>query len=213
VSLIDPQEDARGLGMARGWGLGLSLAGAALPWVPAGLGGEVLAAACLAPPAAAFALLLAAPDAFAISLGRGGARTINPILLAAPLSLLAAGSQAGVFDASPAIAPAAIVALIAVLVGFGAASRPLPGGLVAGIVFLALFGGSFGYGAMVLADRRFDEAEPQRISVQSDGRIASFSLDGRAYRIAGGGRTDDACIAAHPGALKMPWGRFVPCVR
>jgi hypothetical protein len=179
----------------------------------------------LAAPAVIFALLLSAPSAFAVRVGRAQGRMIN-VVLAAPVIALALGAlRAGVLDVRAAFAPAALCAVIAVLLGLALASRRLPGSLAAALAFLALFGGAYGYGAMIYADTRFDHAPDQQFLAQverrgANGRVtlAPFGPLTQALSIQLSPANADAidggaavCIDLHPGALRMAWYALAAC--
>jgi hypothetical protein len=231
MGIIDQGGGGRG-GIVRWVGYGLSLAGLLLPIAPLGLGGVALAVLTLVVPALVFALLLIAPEAFGQTLRGTRTRTISPILLAPPMVLLATALTSGVLDSRHALLPAAVCAAIAVLLGLGAATRPMPGGLAPAIVFLALFGAAYGYGGLVYADLRFDGEPGQVFRTQVQARSVSHGRGGAGYRLtlapwgpvsapvdvgvpertyAALNPGDTACVTLHPGALRMEWFRAGLC--
>jgi hypothetical protein len=226
MTIIEQGGGALGGAIARWTGYGLSFAGFLLPLVPARYGGQALAAAALILPAAVFALLLVSPEAFAQTLRGTRTRTISVILLFPSFMLFVGTLNAGVIDAHFALLPGAVCAVIAVLLGLGAARRPMPGGLVAAIVFLALFGAGYGYGGLVYADTRLDASPGQLFQAQVLARWTSFGRGGETYHLtlAPWGPVsrslsvitsratymalnpgDTACMTLRPGALGMEW--------
>jgi len=231
MSIIE-QGGATGGGIARWAGYGLSMIGLFLPFVPARFGGAALATATLAVPAAVFAILLYAPEAFGQVLRGTKTRTVSLVLMLPVFMLFVSGLNAGVLDSHYALLPAAVCAAIAVLLGLGAATRPMPGSLVAAIVYLALFGAGYGYGGLIYADIRFDHdpgqvfqaqvqdhsithgrgAPTYRLTLAPWGPVAtalSVVVPAQAYAQLNPG--DLACVTLHPGALRMAWFRTSAC--
>jgi hypothetical protein len=212
-------------------GCGLGLAGFVLALWPSRTYGDLLAAGALICPALAFALLLMAPQAFGVTT-RSGKRTINYFLIFPAGGLVAVGLGAHPLEQQYAILPAAVCALIAVMLGIGAAAQPLPGGRWSALLFLVLFGGAYGYGGMVFADTRFDHDPGQVYQAQVQRRYSTYSRHGQNYHLvlgpwasftqpfdAGVSRAaydalhegDSACVTLHPGALRMPWYEVHSC--
>lgn len=231
MSIIE-QGGAPGGGIARWVGYGLSVIGLFLPFVPARFGGAALATATLVLPALVFALLLYAPEAFGQVLRGTKTRTISLVLALPVFMLFVSALNAGVLDSHDALLPAAVCAAIAVLLGLGAATRPMPGGLAAAIIFLALFGAAYGYGGLVYADIRFDHDPGQVLQAQVQDHDVSHGRGGPAYhltlapwgpmttphRVTVTAQTygqlnpgDLACVTLHPGALRMAWFRAAAC--
>jgi hypothetical protein len=231
MSIIE-QGGARGGGIVRWVGYGLSLIGLILPFVPARFGGPALAAATLVLPALIFALLLYAPEAFGQTLRGTRTRTVSLVLILPPFILFATALGAGVLDTHYALLPAGVCAAIAVLLGLGAAARPMPGSLVAAIIFLALYGAGYGFGGLVYADVRFDRDPGQLFPARVLGHDVTHGRGGPSYRLmlepfgpvtrpvgaAVSSETyarlnpgDTACATLHPGALRMAWYRVGLC--
>jgi hypothetical protein len=233
MSIIGPGSRPALGGPARWIGYGLAIVGLPAPIIPASRGGTALALAVLILPLAVLALLLYAPEAFSAPVrgSRTGRRMISPILAFPSMGLLIAALSAHLTDATPALAPAAICAVVVVLLGLGAAARPMPGGVVSAIAFLAVFGGAYGYGAMVYADMRFDGDAAQRFRTEVRDRYethgrgahyhvslapfgplaqpASVSVPYATYSALITG--DLACVSLHPGALNMAWYEAAAC--
>jgi hypothetical protein len=230
MSLLDEEARAPSLAAPRAAGYGLAVVGFLLPLFPSRWGGDPLAVAALAVPAIVFALLLTVPEAFGVTFrrwgGRAGQRTISPLLLLSVLGLFVVAIAAGVVDVALALVPAAVCALIAVLLGLGAARRPMPGGLVEAVIFLALFGAAYGYGGLIFADMRFDRGPTQTYQARVENRYVSRGRNGPSYTVvlapfgpvakqvragvsapayAALNVGSLACVALHPGALRMPW--------
>jgi hypothetical protein len=231
MSIIE-QGGARGGGVVRWVGYGLSVIGLFLPFVPARFGGAALAVATLALPAVVFALLLYAPEAFGQTLRGTKTRTVSVVLMLPVFMLFVSALGAGVLDSHYALPPAGVCAAIAVLLGLGAAARPMPGGLVAAIVFLALFGAAYGYGGLVYADIRFDRDPGQLFQAPVSDHHVSHGRGGPSYHVtlapwgpvtrpvsavvpsetyARLNPGDTACVVLHPGALRMAWYRVGLC--
>jgi hypothetical protein len=236
MSLLDEETGSPGVVTTRVVAYGLAVIGFLLPLFPTHLGGDVIGVLALAVPALVFAMLLIAPDALGATFrrwgGRAGQRTISPILMLAVVGLFVVGIAAGVVDATLALLPAGVCAVIAVLLGLGAARRPMPGGLVGAVIFLALYGAAYGYGALIFADIRFDRAPAQPFQALVENRYVSRGRNGPAYTLvlapfgpvtkqvrasvsaASYAALDVgavACVALHPGALKMAWFTAAAC--
>jgi hypothetical protein len=232
MSIIEQGGGALGAGVTRWVGYALAIIGLLLPLAPATLGGTALAVAALITPAVVFALLLAAPEAFGQTLRGSKTRTINLILILPALSLFISALGAGVLDSRLALLPAAICAAIAVLLGLGAAARPMPGSVGIAITFLLAFGGLYGYGGLVFADVRFDTAAPQTFQAVVQSRYTTHGRGTTHHHLVLGpwgpvagtltadvpaatydalNPGDRACVSLHPGALKMEWYAVGPC--
>lgn len=236
MGIIDQGGGAGAWTLTRIAGYGFAVIGFVLPILPASWGGPGVAAIAMIAPAIVFALLLISPESFGATFrrwgGRPGQRTISPALILPVVGLLVAATNASVIDTTLAFLPAGVCALIAVLLGFGAASRPMPGGVLAAVLFFVLFGGLYGYGGLIFADVRFDGAQAQSFDAAVQNRyentgkstaglflvLAPFGpvtrnltvrVDRAAYTALNIG--DEACVAYHPGALKMPWITAAAC--
>lgn len=225
-------------GVVPGWanpitwlGGGVSLAGFVLAVWPSRTYGDLLAMGALICPAAAFALMLAAPQAFGVTT-RTGKRTVNYIPIFAVGGLVAAGLANHPLEQQYALLPAGVCALIAVMLGIGAAAQPLPGNRWAALLFLVIFGAGYGYGGMVFADTRFDHGQGQVYQAQVQRRYSTYSRHGQNYHLTLGAwasyaqpfnadvdhatydavrEGDTACVTLHGGALRMPWYQVHSC--
>jgi hypothetical protein len=230
MSLIEEDGGSPGVVIMRIVGYGLAAIGFLLPLLPARWGGQPIAALALAVPPLVFALLLAAPEAYGASFrrwgGRAAQRTVSPLLILAVLGLFLVAVSADVVDPSPAVLTAGLCAAICVLLGVGAARRPMPGGLVEAVIFLALFGAGYGYAAPIFANLRFDASPPQAFQAQVRSRYESHGRSGVSYTVVlepfgpvkrsvrAGVRAGayaalppgaTACVVLHGGALGMAW--------
>ena len=190
------------------------------------------AAVALALPAVIFAILLLAPDAFSATWRGSRTPTINGILLAPIAAFFVVAFNASVLDLSFALLPAGVCAVIAVLLGLGAAARPMPGALWAAILFLAAYGGGYGFGGLVFADIRFDHGQPQVFQTAVLTHSTSYGRGGTSYHLtlapfgpvtvpanvrvssatyAALNPGDVACVTLRPGALKMAWYTTALC--
>ena len=232
MSIIDQEDRGVGGKAARWVAYGLSAVGLLLPFAPARFGGDGLAVATLMLPALVFALLLMAPEAFGRILRGTRIQTISLAPLLPVFALAMSSLQTGRLDIRYALAPTAVCSAIAVLLGLGAASRPMPGGLAATVIFLALFGAAYGYGALMYADVRFDHAVGQMFEAKVQDRNESHARGGPSYRLtlapwgpvtapvsatvtaqayARLNPGDTACVTLYPGALGMAWYRAGLC--
>ncbi|MDE2357184.1 MAG: hypothetical protein KGL69_10565, partial [Alphaproteobacteria bacterium] len=109
-----------------------------------------------------------------------------------------------------------------------ASRRPLD------VAAMVIVGGIYGYGASICLDRLLDRAPPAfHIGVVVDRFIAGGRSKQYEFRIQAYGHPegatldfvvskalfdagadgDEVCVAAHPGALHMPWYNLTPCAR
>lgn len=206
-------------------GFGFALGGFLLALAPRGWGGALVPVAALVCPALAFAVLLAFPWAFGVT-SRTGRRTVNFGLVFAVMGLAAAGLAGHPMDLQYALLPAGVCALIAVMLGVGAAAQPLPGDRGSAILFLVIYGAAYGFGGMTYADVRFDQDSGQLFQTEVQGEHVSYGRHSTNYHLTlapfGGFAQpfdaevpravfqalkpgDTACVTLHPGALRMRW--------
>lgn len=216
---------------ARIVGFGFAVGGFVLAILPAGWGGPLVPIGALACPALAFATLLAFPWAFGVT-SRSGKRTVNFGLAFAVMGLAAAGMASHPMDLQYALPPAGVCAVIAVMLGIGAAAQRLPGDRWSALLFLVLYGAAYGFGAVTYADVRFDQGPGQLFQAQVQGQHLSYGRRSTYYHLTlapFGSFTqpfdaevphnvysalqpgDAACITIHPGALRMRWYRAGLC--
>jgi hypothetical protein len=162
---------------------GLSAVGFLLPFAPARFGGDGLAIATPILPALIFALLLLAPEALGRILRGTRTRTISLVLLLPVITMVMSSLQTGRLDIRYALAPTAVCAAIAVMLGLGAASRPMPGGLTAKVIDLALFGAAYGYGSLMYGDLWFDHAAGQVFEAKVQDPHERHARGGPSYRL------------------------------
>lgn len=217
-------------------GYGLAVVSAILAFAaflpPAGLTGDLLAAAAICAPVALMALVAAAPAAFEVKGRRSPAKAVNFILLIPAAGLLAAAFTSPLVYPQICFLIAAAGAAIGLLVGLWAPRREPPANAPILMLFLALFGGGWGGGAPALANRRFDHSVGQIFPAAVEARNVTYGRGGPGYRLRLGpwgpvpdtryvgvsvatyealSPGDTACVTLHPGALAMPWYRIARC--
>jgi hypothetical protein len=203
---------------------GLSIVSMALPIFARGRYRDELAIAALALPPVIFVLMLCAPEAFTAHTRYTHKLTINMMPVVAILGFWVSG-ESHLLDWRPVLAPAGLCAAITLLLGVGLVGSRWPGGLAVAALMMALFGGGYGSGAMIFADRTFDHGPGQTYAAVVQREYVSRGRHTTRHLVLGpwGGQTGEtdasvssgvydalqpgqtACVTEHPGALAMPW--------
>ena len=175
---------------------------------------------------APLALLIAAsaPAAFEVRLGLS--KILNPLLGVPTVLVLVMALVRQLVDPTWAVVSSAVGAAMFLALGFAARVRPGLQSPIAMMVLLAVSGGLYGYGAIVLADVQFDTSPTTVVQAPVTGKFLTYDLPSTHYHLRlapWGARTTPnevevphavydalgpgalACIVQHPGALGLAW--------
>lgn len=185
-------------------------------------------------PATAAALLLVAPLALLVAASAPEAfevrlrvsKILNPLLGVPTVIVLVMALVRQLVDPTWAIVSGVVGATTFLAMGFFARARPGLQSPAAMMFLLAVSGGLYGYGAIVLADVQFDMSPTTVIHVPVTGKFLTYGRDSTGYHLRlapWGARTTPnevevphaaydalrpgalACIIQHPGALGLAW--------
>jgi len=175
---------------------------------------------------APLALLIAAsaPEAFEVRLRV--AKILNPLLGVPTAFVLIMALVRQLVDPTWAIVSGAVGAATFLALGFLARGRPGLQSPIAMMFLLAVSGGLYGYGAIVLADVQFDTSPTTVVQVPVVDKFLTYDRTSTGYHLRlspWGARTTVnevevphavydalrpgalACIVQHPGALRLAW--------
>jgi len=175
---------------------------------------------------APLALLIAAsaPEAFEVPLRVS--KILNPLLVVPTVFVLIMALVRQLVDPTWAIVSGAVGATTFLALGFAARARPGLQSPIATMFLLAISGGLYGYGAIVLADVQFDTSPTTVVLAPVTGKFLSYDRGSTHYHLRlapwGARRTSNevevphaaydtlgpgalACIVQHPGALRLAW--------
>lgn len=231
MSIVEDSAGPRfGPGQTRWLGYGLmGLALAAGAWnlfAP----GAVPALAAILANVAAIAVPAATPELFEVR-GRWGGRGLNGLILVAPMFMAVAALQVSLVDGLAPWIAAAAGAVAGVTVGALQMGRP---GLVSRwqlMLVLAIACSAYAFGAISLADVRWDPSPgaAARTTVEgkyvSHGRSTSYNLTLAPWGPVAAARSisvsssaydafnpgDRVCVTLHPGALGLAWYAIATC--
>jgi hypothetical protein len=185
-------------------------------------------------PLTAAALLLAAPAALlvaawapeAFEVRARASKTLNPLLGAPTGFVLVMGLVHQLVDPTLAIVAGAIGAATFLALGYAARGRPGLQSPISMMVLLTLFGGLYGYGALVAANVQFDTSPTTVIQAPVVDKFLTYGRNSTGYHLRlapWGARTtpnavdvshaaydalgpgDRACVVQHSGALGVAW--------
>ena len=203
---------------------GLTAAGLALGIADIMRPDPLTAAALLLVAPLALLVAASAPEAFEVRLGIF--KVLNPLLGVPTVMVLVMALVRQLVDPTWAIVSSAIGAATFLTLGVAARARPGLQSPIAMTVLLAVSGGLYGYGAIVLADVQFDTSPATVIQVPVVGKFLTYDLPSTHYHLRlapSGARTTPkevevphpvyealrpgalACIVRHPGALGLAW--------